>query len=241
MASCEKNLLDAAPVVTTQPADSDLVLFTSAGGTSVLRTWATIKQWINAPLGQQPPTANAGADQTISLPTNTISLSGSGSSVGGTIVSYHWTRISGDAGAVISSPNSASTAVNGLIQGSYVFQLTVTDNLGVQASDTVGITVNAATAPSYDTTITFVTSVSGSAQGVNVTTAFTSLQLKVRFNAISPRVGTPHTMNVYVNGASNDLLEVLDYASDYDGRAIEITKGSGEPVLLTFTNGDVHI
>ena len=50
-----------------------------------------------------PPTANAGTDQTITLPTNTVSLSGSGTDPDGTISSYSWTKISGPASGTITN------------------------------------------------------------------------------------------------------------------------------------------
>jgi hypothetical protein len=94
------------------------------------------------------PTANAGSDQTITLPTNTVNLSGSGTDSDGTIASYSWTKISGGT-ATITSPTSASTTITGLVAGTYVFQLQVTDNNGATATDTVQITVNAASITNY--------------------------------------------------------------------------------------------
>ncbi|MDI3322284.1 PKD domain-containing protein [Pinibacter soli] len=92
----------------------------------------------------QPPTANAGTAQTITLPVNSITLNGNGSKDNdGTITTYAWSKISGPA-ATISSPSAMSTQITGLVQGSYVFQLTVTDNSGATASSTVAITVNPA-------------------------------------------------------------------------------------------------
>ena len=43
----------------------------------------------------QSPTANAGADKTITLPLNTQTQTGSGTDPDGTIASYQWTKISG--------------------------------------------------------------------------------------------------------------------------------------------------
>jgi hypothetical protein len=88
------------------------------------------------------PSANAGTDQTITLPTNSVTLTGSGSESNGTIVSYAWVQVSGPAAGIIGSAGGASTTVGGLIQGVYRFQLTVTDNSGVTASDIVTVTVN---------------------------------------------------------------------------------------------------
>src|SRR4029079_13169934 len=91
-----------------------------------------------------PPKANAGADQTITLPQSTVSLSGSGADQDGTIASYQWTQVSGPSVATIASASSAQTQVSALQQGSYVFRLTVTDNKGATASDDVMVSVNPA-------------------------------------------------------------------------------------------------
>lgn len=93
----------------------------------------------------QPPLSNAGTNQTITLPTSTVSLTGTGTGQNGaTITSYAWSLTSGPAGSTIASPATASTSVTGLVQGVYVFTLTVTDNNGLSASSAVTITVNAA-------------------------------------------------------------------------------------------------
>jgi hypothetical protein len=93
------------------------------------------------------PTANAGADASITLPTNTTSLNGSGSDSDGTITSYLWSKLSGPAGGTISSPTSATTNITALQEGTYVFRLTVTDNLGLTGTDTVSVVVAPAPPP----------------------------------------------------------------------------------------------
>ena len=102
----------------------------------------TVQVTVNA--ANIAPTANAGADQSITLPTSTVSLSGSGTDADGTISSYSWTKVSGPAAGTITSATSAATTVTGLAQGVYQFQLKVTDNNGATAVDTVQVTVNAA-------------------------------------------------------------------------------------------------
>ena len=103
----------------------------------------TVQITVNA-APNKPPTANAGANQTITLPTNTVTLSGSGTDPDGTISSYSWTKISGPSGGTINNANSASAIVNNLSEGVYLFELTVTDDKGAIGKDTVQITVNAA-------------------------------------------------------------------------------------------------
>src|SRR5205085_1480380 len=91
----------------------------------------------------QSPIANAGPDQTITLPVNSVTLNGSGVDSDGTIISYSWNNIIGGSATIVSA-SSASTSINGLTQGVYVFRLTVTDNQGATATDDVTVTVNAA-------------------------------------------------------------------------------------------------
>lgn len=94
----------------------------------------------------QAPVANAGSNQTITLPSNSVNLDGSGSSdADGTITSYIWSKISGPAQGTVSNTTAASTAATNLVQGSYVFRLTVTDNGGLTSYDEVAITVNPVT------------------------------------------------------------------------------------------------
>lgn len=94
--------------------------------------------------GNNAPTANAGADQTITLPTSSTSLNGSGSTDSdGTIASYVWTMISGPSTSPNIDPSdTVSPNISGLIEGTYVFQLVVTDNNGATGTDTVTIVVN---------------------------------------------------------------------------------------------------
>ena len=91
----------------------------------------------------QSPTANAGADQTITLPTSSIVLHGQGNDPDGSIASYAWTKVSGGAGT-LNNGNTADLTVTNMVQGVYVFGLTVTDNNGATGYDEVKVTVNAA-------------------------------------------------------------------------------------------------
>ncbi len=90
----------------------------------------------------QLPTANAGPDQSITLPQNSVQLNGSGSDPDGNIISYAWSKLSGPSGGSIASPNAASTQVSSLNQGTYVFRLTVTDNNNATRSDDVNVIVS---------------------------------------------------------------------------------------------------
>src|SRR5690606_39926071 len=70
------------------------------GGTSTASVTITVKA---APL---PPVADAGIAQTITLPANSVTLDGSGSTApSGSISSYAWNKVSGPSGESISTPN----------------------------------------------------------------------------------------------------------------------------------------
>ncbi len=86
----------------------------------------------------RPPTANAGADRTVTdVDANcveTVTLAGSGSASNGSIQSYAWTE---DCRQVA----TASSATLGLSVGTHIFVLTVTDGAGYTGRDTVTVTV----------------------------------------------------------------------------------------------------
>ena len=84
------------------------------------------------------PVANAGPDQTITLPTSTVTLQGSGTDTDGTIVSYVWSN------AIGTTWSGQNQTMSGLIAGTYTYYLTVTDNKGATGTDTVKVTVNPA-------------------------------------------------------------------------------------------------
>ncbi len=92
------------------------------------------------------PSADAGLDQIIYLPTSSVILDGKGLS-GGTsfgadsvfIIDYEWTQVSGTA-ALIGNPSAASTNVRGLTTaGVRVFQLKVFNNRRGADTDSVGV------------------------------------------------------------------------------------------------------
>lgn len=82
----------------------------------------------------------------ITLPTNTFNLSGATSfAVGCNISAYLWTQVSGPNTAGISTPTASSTNLTGLIAGTYVFQLRVTDDSLATNSTTAQVVVNPTT------------------------------------------------------------------------------------------------
>jgi len=93
-------------------------------------------------LNNRPPEANAGPDQSVILPANTVTLDGSASTdPDNNITSYAWSKISGPSSFNITNAVAVQTQVKNLVQGDYQFELTVTDAQGLFAKDTMKISV----------------------------------------------------------------------------------------------------
>jgi uncharacterized protein YjdB len=129
--------VDTNGQVTAVASGSVTITATSEEGDFMATTAVTVI----AP-GELPPVANPGASQTISLPNNSVVLDGSGSNdPDGTIVSYAWIQQSGPNSASLSGQNSTQLSAGNLIEGLYVFELTVTDDNGISDSETVSVNV----------------------------------------------------------------------------------------------------
>ncbi len=87
------------------------------------------------------PIADAGLSDTITLPIKSFMLSGSGSDVDGNVVAYVWSQVSGPDATTIVNPGSPTTFVEGFVEGTYLFQLLVTDDDGATGIDTVSLKV----------------------------------------------------------------------------------------------------
>ncbi len=111
-----------------------------------------------------PPVADAGLDQTINLPTNTITISGSGTDPdGGAIVSYQWTQESGPSIATLSNDTTADLTADDLVAGDYVFRLTVTDDETETGFDDIVVTVVPGAGNQAPTAVAEATPLSGDA------------------------------------------------------------------------------
>ena len=89
--------------------------------------------------GHTPPVADAGPDQ-IGVPSGPITLNGSASySPDGLPITYQWVQQAGPTVA-LSNPTSAITSFAAAANQAYIFQLTVTDNLGGKGAARVRVT-----------------------------------------------------------------------------------------------------
>jgi len=89
-----------------------------------------------------PPSVNAGADQTITLPASALlqgQVTDDGKPVGGQLT-FAWTQLSGPGVASFSNPTALATSVSFTVPGTYVLRLSANDSLFGSADD-VTITV----------------------------------------------------------------------------------------------------
>ena len=87
--------------------------------------------------------ANAGVNQSVTLPIDSVKLTAAASTViNSTISSYQWYQISGPSIAKLGTPNLVNSLVSTLKVGVYVFGLKVIDSNNDSSLATVTITVN---------------------------------------------------------------------------------------------------
>jgi CubicO group peptidase (beta-lactamase class C family) len=101
------------------------------------------------PPANRAPTVNAGSDQTIQLPTNSVQVTGTASDPDNNTLTYAWT---GPSGVTFTTANALATAATLPGEGSFTLTLTVNDGTA-SSTDTVAITVQPAagnTAPTVN-------------------------------------------------------------------------------------------
>ncbi len=195
----------------------------------------------------QPPTANAGNDQTVTDSDNSgaelVTLDASASAdTDGTIVAYQWNADSG-----VAIADGVSPQVDFPV-GVHVVTLTVTDDDGASDSDTVTITVNAATPDNQPPTanagndqtvidsdnsgaelVTLDASASADTDGTIVAYQWNADSGVAIADGVSPQVDFPVGVHVVTLTVTDD-----DGASDSD--TVTITVNPAEP-----TGETIHI
>jgi dienelactone hydrolase len=94
----------------------------------------------------QAPIANAGPDQSMVFPANSIQLQSNSTDLDNYTLFYSWVQLSGPNTATITNGTTANPTVSNLGVGTYSFQLTVSDG-SLQGSSIVNVTVQPAGSP----------------------------------------------------------------------------------------------
>ncbi|WP_153796263.1 PKD domain-containing protein [Foetidibacter luteolus] len=91
------------------------------------------------------PVAIITGAKTLTLPDNSVTLSGTSSTAGAApIQSYSWKFVSGPGGYVLNGTAKSVLTVSKMYEGTRTFQLTVTDTKGLKSTATVSVTVQKA-------------------------------------------------------------------------------------------------
>ena len=229
-----------------------LTVTDDGGATNINTDTNTVTITVTAPAvtTNQPPVANAGADQSVTASTTGVTLDGTASTDSdGTIQSYEWVHTSTDdappATAITVADGVTSTFTAPDAAAELVFTLTVTDDDAATHSDTVTITV---TAPAVTTTPFAVTipalgksTVDNSASvGIDFARAVTGLETgdfsvsNGAVNSIAPAAGSG-TEYVVTYTPSTAGAVTLTLAAN------AVTDGNGNPNLAASATGTAAV
>ena len=176
----------------------------------------------------QLPAANAGADMNIVLPINSAALVGSGSDPDGTIVTFNWKVITGPVGYQIVNANFSEARIENLTQGAYDLELTVADNKGAIAKDTVRLTVSGAALSNYNAYgFRVYPNPVRDVANIDITAPNTSTNTKLLLSVVDISGKTLKSKQLITSG--NNTVFKLDMSDLIDGYYI---------IILTFDNGE---
>jgi len=199
----------------------------------------------NSSQPNRPPVANAGADQTITLPTNTTTIDGNGSTdPDNNITSFAWTKVSGPSSFNIGNANSAQTQIANLIEGIYQFELKVADAGGLYSKDTMLVIItngacNNAARPLVSAQLIPIGSLSQARTGIAAASAGNKIVFAGGYSFISG-ISTNHSrVDIYDMGTQTWSIAELsvprsDIAAVVAGNKIFFAGGRAETSLDTF-------
>lgn len=99
------------------------------------------------PTPNTAPRVHAGEDLKLAVPTDSARLRGWVTDTENNVTIYVWKQVAGPSQGTIETPGSVQTKVTKLVKGTYEFELTVTDDGGLSARDTVAVIIRDPAAP----------------------------------------------------------------------------------------------
>jgi hypothetical protein len=218
-------LTSDASIVTVSP--EGVVTAVSAGTATIVAQNNGRQNSINVIVLQpnQPPVANAGADQTVS-PGTLVTLNGSGSSDpdnGPQPLTFEWFQVGGPA-IVLSNPTAANPTFMPTIDGQYAFSLIVRDGQADSVPDNV--TINVVSAPAcvqYNVNldgrkeVPANPSTARGAASVRVNTTTNTLSYFISYTGLSSRETGAHIHGFAAAGSNAGVLHTLPFGPSKSG------------------------
>jgi hypothetical protein len=177
--------------------------------------------WSDAPPQNTAPVVDAGADQAIVLPVDTISLNGIVSDDGLPLgmLNLSWSVLSGPDTVSFLDPTAASTTATFTTPGDYVLQLNASDTL-LDTSDTLAVTVHASPVlTSIQVTPDPAVLLAGESQSFSATGLDQTGQPYTTTPAWSATGGSIDNAGLYTAGAITGQFETTASAESVTGQA----------------------
>lgn len=175
------------------------------------------------------PEVKAGPDKTLTLPANSLYITGNANDPDGKIVSYKWTKISGGY-ASLSHTSASRMRASNLKKGRYVFRLTAKDNDGAVRSDQMTVVVKGTASNNND----------DNRKPEKKTSSKNSLPV---VSAGPDRVITLPSNTISIQGKASDKdgkIVSYDWAKTY-GRRADISGGNSSRVRISNLERGVYI
>ena len=176
----------------------------------------------------QPPTADAGSDQSVNEGTQ-VSLSGTGSDPDGAVTHYAWTQVSGPSVTLTRANTSAAAFVAPNVSATTTlsFRLSVTDDSDATGSDTVDVVVRDVPPPFRDLVMTSVTTSS-----TRVAPGGTFSVVNTATNSGTAGITTAFTVRLYL---STDATITTSDTVVATRQVSTLTAGAGNTAQTTAT------
>jgi hypothetical protein len=183
---------------------------------------ATASDIMNVTVTSSPPSVDAGASQTATLPVASITLRATARATVGK-VTWNWAQISGPATLGFNRKDTSTVALSNInTPGTYMFRVTLSDSYGSSATDTVTVTIKAANQTpisnaGQDQTITLPQS--SAMIGTDDKPAGLAVQWKKISGPAGDRIQSPTSPRTMITGLTKGQFVYQKTVTDEQGRS----------------------